>query len=146
MEFDEITARFVLSALPADELPAVAADALGAGYDSPSLRELAGAVGADAERLRNLFKQSLYELGIAVPSPSEAGLTLARRIARDIARGAVTPYDGAKQIWTRIYTRFPQLTELRPFVGFASEYEDDETHRDDYARLIIEESQNLLAR
>lgn len=145
MELDQLTAMYVLGALPADELPAAAADALEAGHDSPSLLQLAGADGADAESIRNLFNKSLDELGIPIPSPSEAGLALARRIAGDIARGTVAPYDGAKQIWAKVYTRFPQLTELRPFVGFASEYEDDEAHRDDYSRLIVEESKKLLA-
>lgn len=145
MELDQLTVMYVLGALPADELPAAAADALEAGHDSPSLRQLAGADGADAEGIRNLFNKSLDELGIPIPSPSEAGLALARRIAGDIARGTVAPYDGAKQIWSKVYTRFPQLTELRPFVGFASEYEDDEAHRDDYSRLIVEESKKLLA-
>jgi hypothetical protein len=127
------------------DLPAAAADALEAGYDSPSLRQLAGADGADFESVRNLFSQSLDELGIPIPSPAEAGLASARRIAGRIVRGEVAPYDGAKQIWAKIYTRFPHLKELKPFVGFATEYEDDEPNRGDYFHLIVEESKKLLA-
>ncbi|HWB20196.1 MAG TPA: hypothetical protein VG711_07850 [Phycisphaerales bacterium] len=145
LELDQLTAMYALGVLPVDVLPAAAVDALMAGHDSPSLRQLAGADGADAESIRSLFNRSLDELGIPMPSPSEAGLTWARRIADDIVRGTVTPYDGAKQIWVKVYTRFPQLTELRPFVGFASEYEDDKAHREDYSRLILDECKKLLA-
>jgi hypothetical protein len=145
MELDQLAAMYVLGALPADELPAAAAEALEAGHDLPSLRQLAGADSAEAESIRSLFNKSLAELGIPVPSPSEAGLALAQRIAGDIARGKIAPYDGAKQIWAKIYTRVPLLAELKPFVGFASEYEDDEAHREDYSRLIVEESKRFLA-
>jgi hypothetical protein len=145
LELDELAVMYVLGELPVDELPSAAADALEAGYDSPSLRQLAASSGADAEKIGDLFKKSLDELGIPIPSPSEAGLALARRIARDVVRGTVAPYDGAKQIWVKVYTRFPQLKKLRIFVGLASEYEDDEAHREGYSFDILGECKKLLA-
>ena len=145
LKLDQLAAMYVLGTLAAGDLPAVAVDALEAGYDSPSLRQLASTSRFDTDGLGNLFTKTLNELGVPIPSPSEAGLELARRIAESITRGTVSPYDGARQIWEEVYTRFPQLAELRPFVGFASEYEDDEVHRDVYSNLIIEESKKLLA-
>ena len=100
--------------------------------------------GADLDRIRRLFDK-LHESGIRIPSPAAAGLAFAHRIADDITRGTITPYDGAKQIWAKIYTRLPELSVLTPFVGYASEYEDDGGASDDYSRMIIEESKKLLA-
>jgi hypothetical protein len=143
MELSRIAEMYALGKVPIDDLPAAAIEALEAGLDSPTLRQLAGADGADAETIRNLFSKSLGELGIPIPSPSEAGLAFARHIAGEIVRGVLAPYDGAKQIW-HIYTRFPELGRLRIFVGMASEYEDDETHRENYSRSIVEESRKLM--
>ena len=146
MELIEVAEMYALGAMLAEELPTAAADALGAGYDSPALCQLAGAHGADAESIRKLFRKSLGELGIPVPPPSQAGSAMARRVAGAIASGAVIPYDGARRIWWEIYARFPQLKELRPFVALASDYEDDEADRANYSRMIVEESKKLLAR
>jgi hypothetical protein len=144
MDLSQIAELYVLGTFPVDDLPIAAQDALEAGQDSPALRRLAGADSADLDDIRRLFQKALDELGVRLPSPSEAGLAFARRIAGDIARGTIPPYDGAKQIWAKVYTRFPHLNMLRPFVGFASEYEDDVAHREDYSQLIIEESKKLL--
>jgi hypothetical protein len=113
--------------------------ALEDGCDSPTLYLLAAAEGSDSDHLRRLFLQAIRELGIAVPSPTEAGLSTAESIAEDVLKGKVPPYDGAKLIWDEIYTRFPELIELRSFVGLASEYEDDERHRAEYEGDILAE-------
>jgi hypothetical protein len=144
MDLEGLAEMYVFGTLPVERLPAAAADALEAGFDSRSLRQLAGSDGDDPESIRSLFRRALNELGVRLPSPSEAGLSIARRIAGDIARGSVGPYEGARQIWWKIYTRFPQLVELRGFVGYASEYEDDPANREDYSRLIVELSKRLL--
>jgi hypothetical protein len=144
LEIAHIVERYVLGVFPVNDLPAVAMKALDAGFDSPSLPQLAGSQGADSDDIKRLFHKILSELDIKMPSQVEAGLSMACDIARDILKGAITPYEGAKQIWWDIYTRFPQLTELRGFVGFASEYEDDDRHRQEYSRLIVEECKELL--
>jgi hypothetical protein len=143
LEFTEIIDLFVLQTFPPERMPAAAADALEAGLDSRSLRQLAGADPADTEEIRKLFDRTLDELGIKKPLPVEAGLAWARRIAGDIVRGAIPPYEGARQIWGKIYVRFPQLKELIGFVAYASEYEDDASHGKDYSRLIVEEAESL---
>jgi len=139
-----ILARHVLGFLAVEELPRIALDAILAGYDSPSLRQLAGTSEHDKEEANRLFAKSIRELGFQVPPASEAGLTLARNTAREVLSGAITPYDGAKLIWDRVYTRLPELKQLRLFVGLASEYEDDIKHRGEYDRQIIEECRSLV--
>ena len=138
--------RYVLGDVLADDLPAVAREALADGHESASLRQLAGATGLDMHELRGLFSKALDELGLPLPSTSEAGIEVARSIAEDVIDGRTNAYQGAKRIWREIFTRFPGLTQLKPFVGFASEYEDDEKHRDEYARLIVEECRILAGK
>jgi hypothetical protein len=144
MEMDQAAEMYAIGIISAEDLRATAASALEGGYDSPTLRRLAAAEEDDMDEIRRLFVRSLDELGIQLLSPPEAGLAFARRIARQMISGAVAPYDGARRIWAAIYTRFPQLKELTPFVGLASEYEDDKQNRDEYSRQILAESQKLL--
>jgi hypothetical protein len=135
---------YVLGQLPTEELPAVALQAFEDGYNSPSLCLLAGAAASDSQQTRELFLRALIELNLNLPSLHEAALAYAREIANDILRGIISPYDGAKKIWSEVYTRFRDLKQLKVFVGLASEYEDDETHRDAYTSLIVEECRVLL--
>ena len=144
MNIDTILARHVLGLLPVDELPGMALDAMQAGYDSPGLRQLAGISKHEGDEAHRLFAKTIRELGLPVPTAPEAGLTLARNTAREVLSGAITPYEGAKRIWDQVYTRLPELKQLRPFVGFASEYEDDIEHRDDYSRRIVEKCESLI--
>jgi hypothetical protein len=142
----EITARYAAGLLPVQDLPAAALEAVEAGFDSPSLVQLAGLEGEDPGETKRLFDGALNELKLTMPTPAQAALSIARETAEEIVRGEVLPYEGAKRIWHQLYARFPQLDELKPFVGFASEFEDDESHRTEYGQLIIEEAKNLLAR
>jgi hypothetical protein len=43
------------------------------GYDSPALRELAGADGEDTQQLRRLFERAFSELEVNLPEGSESG-------------------------------------------------------------------------
>ena len=144
MNTDTLLAKHVLGLLPVEALPGIALDAIQAGYDSPSLRQLAGASEYDTEEAHRLFGKAIQELGLPIPQAPEGGLTLARDIAREVVSGAIAPYEGAKRIWDQIYTRLPELKQLKPFVGLASEYEDDLEHRDGYLRQIIEEAKSLI--
>lgn len=139
-----LLAQYVIGSLRVEELPRFAAEALVEGLDSPSLRQLAGAGEEDAEECWMLFHRVIRELELEVPSPDAAGLVLARDIAEEVVSGTLSPYVGAKRIWSGIYTILPGLSQLRPFVGFASQYEDDVSNRDRNARLILEECVRFL--
>jgi hypothetical protein len=146
MNIDTILARHVLGLLSVDELPGIALDAIQAGYDSPSLRQLAGTSEHESEEAHRLFTRTIRELELPVPPAPQAGLMLARDTAREVLSGAITPYEGAKLIWDKVYTRLPELKQLTPFVGLASEYEDDPDHRDEYSRRIIEKCESLVGK
>ena len=145
MQLKEAILVYALGGLFSDALPTVGLDALEAGYDSPSLRQLAGCGRADPPQMvRNLFERSVSELGLVIPTPPEAGLATAKIIAQEVLAGRCEPYDGARRIWG-LRSRFPELKQLTVFVGLASEYEDDEVHRDGYVRGIMEECRRLSA-
>ena len=136
---------FVLEQVLADDLPGMASNVIqNCGSDSPALYELADAKGKDTESIRKLFLRAVGELGVTLPSQEMAAMTFAREIARKVVERTLTPYVGARRIWREIYTRFPELHQLRVFVGLASEYEDDESHRDEYSQMIADECKNLL--
>lgn len=145
MKLDQAVEMYVAGALPANELPHAALESLASGLDSPALRQLAVATGESTSAIHVLLEKSLEELGAKMPSPSEAALAWATRISKAIIDHKIDPYVGAKQIWRDIYTQFPRLTQLRHFVGYASEYEDDELRRPENARLIMEECRRFLA-
>jgi hypothetical protein len=138
-------AQFVLGDMLTEDLPLLGQQLLCDNFDSPSLRQLAASSGDDSEAIVRRFTGAMDELGMAVPPPSGAGLVVARSIAEHILAGQITPYDGARRIWSKVYTRFPQLKELLPFVGLASEYEDDEKHRAYYVTRIVECARELVA-
>jgi hypothetical protein len=136
---------YVLGHTSAEGLPDAAVAALQEGFDSPTLRVLAGSDGEPGDELERLLRKALSELVISFPTPAEAGLSLARHVAAEVVRGLTSPYEGARRIWWDVYNRVPQLDVLRVFVGLASEYEDDQAHQEEYAQDIIEECRNLLA-
>ena len=107
------------------------------------MRQLAGADAGDPDEIRRLFEKSLRELGLSVPSQDEAGLVIAKSIAHDVLSGSVKPYDGAKRIWG-LYAKNPNLPGLRPFVGLASEYEDDPQNRGAYENEISKACRSLI--
>jgi hypothetical protein len=145
MKLKDAANAYILGDVSADDLPAVAVQALEDGYDSLALRQLALAGQLDSHERRVLFCRALEEVGLSIPSRREAGLAAARSIAEGILNGTTMPYPGAKEIWSKVYTRCPELAELKAFVGFASEYEDDDRHREEYVRLIVEECKALLS-
>ena len=144
MKLTRAVNEYALGKLSEKLLPQIACDALEDGYDSPSLRQLAGTQISDQDNARKLFEKCLIELAMVLPSQVDAALQGALQIAEDVVNGIVAPYEGAKQIWTHIYTQFPCLIQLRGLVGYASEYEDDEKHRLEYEQLIVEECKQLL--
>ena len=129
--------EYVLGKVLPEDLPDIAVKALEENLRFELARELAGGQGCDTRELHALFRRAIDELRLPFPSPIDAAHSMACSIADEIVDGKVSPYVGAKRIWSERYTRYPSLSDLRVFVGLASEYEDDETHRDGYAKEIV---------
>src|SRR5262245_50935256 len=93
------TANLVLGLSVSSRLPRRAEEWLLEGYDSPSLRMLAGLTEKDIDQAVPLFKKAVMELGWPLPDRLEAVKSLSRQVARQILSGEVQPYEGSKRIW-----------------------------------------------
>jgi hypothetical protein len=144
MDLDVAAARMVLGKLTSEEAIAEASSALDRGIYSEALGLLLYAEPVWSE-VGPLFSRSLSELGIRVPTRERASLVLAREEARRIVSGEVSPYDGARRIWWEVANEEGASPSLLAFVGYASEWEDDQVHRPEYDALILEEARCLVA-
>jgi hypothetical protein len=72
-----------------ERMPYVAAELLASGYDSPLLREAAGASAADSREARRLFIEALQELGVW-RDQEQAELCEAASLARSFTRGEIS--------------------------------------------------------
>jgi hypothetical protein len=125
----------------------VAAEALAAGDDSPTLRLLATLSDPRREEVLALLDKLFDEMGGPRLTPESAARQIACSVAADIVNGTVAPYDGAKIIW-KVATRLRplRLPELDPFIYAASEWEDRVEDRGLFDRAIVDSANELLAR
>jgi hypothetical protein len=135
-------ARFVMGEVRTDEVPDAAAGLIVSGFDSPSLRELAGADRWDGEQVRRLFLDALAEMGRRAPSPSEARRAVAETWIREMASGATDPYTACRRIWQEVWNVGDQDDDLTPFVDLADDWEDARSEE----RPGIEEEMRAAAR
>lgn len=78
----------------------IAAEALAAGLDTPTLCELAGwPRHADTRDIRDAFEQALSESGIELPDPDLARLHALRRMAARFVEGEIALDDMAGDDW-----------------------------------------------
>jgi hypothetical protein len=148
LRFAAVLRQFDL--LPSSDLPRLAMLALEAGLDSSSIRELAGELHPTWADSGPLFDLVLHDFGIVAPTQPEAAHALAHHYAEQIISGALTPYEGARNIWRRVANHFYDDREhwqrYSIFVGLASEWEDYAPGRRDYERQIRDEAAKLLNR
>lgn len=139
-------AKLALDLMPAGSLPDVATAAPVDGCDSPSLVLLAGLAKAEVDEANALFKKSLEELNISVPSDRDAVLVLTRQIALGILDGTTNPYAGARRIWDLSLRVAPQqqLPELDTFIYAASEWESRPADRNIFVQGILAGAQELV--
>jgi hypothetical protein len=140
-----IEASLRLDLIPPDEVVDWATERV-ASTDSPGLALLAGMhKPVRRDDVISVLRDIAGEEHLAWPSDLEAGLTVAKHIARRVVDGNLEPIDGARIIWWKVSTRTPELRErLIQFVGLASEWEDSPAHRVEYDQDIREASVNLL--
>ena len=148
LDVELLAVRWVRDELPSEDLPALAANAMVTGCDSPSLRLLAGVVGRPTSaEVQGLAERCLHEFGIELPTLEETSSWLVNHWLKLIRKGVTTPYRGAAEIaslsgewWNQ-----PCWIQLRPFIGLASEWDDHPDHRDEFDQAIRDEAAKLLA-
>ncbi|MER6106300.1 hypothetical protein ABT115_29515 [Streptomyces sp. NPDC001832] len=88
----EVACRYQADEIRPEDLPMIAAEALAAGLDTPTLCELAGLPrNADARDIRDAFEQALSEAGIALPDPGLARRHALRRLAGRLINEEIAP-------------------------------------------------------
>jgi hypothetical protein len=107
-------------------LPDLAVEAMLGGWDSPSLRLLAGmAPRADARDIRDTFLSAARELGRELPGHNDAVKRLVNLYSSEIVEGQFTPYEGARLIarlgYDRLY-RVADQDEVLTFVALEDEH------------------------
>jgi hypothetical protein len=83
----------VLGMIGAEEIIAIATDALVLGSDSPSLRELAGTSTYDVDDVPRLLEQTARELGFRELTKEEALRVVSADMCQQITSGEVRPYE-----------------------------------------------------
>jgi hypothetical protein len=147
-----ILARWVLGELPPEDVPPLAVQALLRGCDSPSVAVLAGLNRPTLGDIEVELRDLLLELRISRPSQRAALKAMVDHVAHGIVAGTVAPNQGARQIWAyenELDSAWnePALREqFRPFVGLASQQEDDPDHASQYDAEIVGEAQALIER
>jgi hypothetical protein len=125
INIEEITARWTLEQITGTEIPGIATQALVDGYDGPALRVLAGTIAPALRDSTHLFETALEELHAPRMTRKDAAYILALKVAGKILNQTVTPYEGAKAIWSQFAVEVrPDDHGLDPFVYWADEFEE----------------------
>ena len=144
---DLFVAKWYCSKVGPEDMPAFAADALEAGFDGPSLRQLAGLIKPTSRDVGDLFERALHEIGtVSVHSEEQAIVFESRQIAMAIVEGRIEPiYAGDLLASYAMRLRYPdflvgffQLADLPRWGEYAPT-------REKLARDIIAEARQLLA-
>jgi hypothetical protein len=109
-----ISVQFELDEIGSERLPDIAVKLLEAGYDTPSLRLVAGDMHPEMAETGPTFADALRELGVGV-TLREAWLLRAESVAHAITVGTIAPIDGACDLYSLDH-RVHALPELQPFL------------------------------
>ena len=104
------------------DLTELATDALAVGWDTPSLRVLAGEdPSAYFLDLGDLFARALRELGRPAPSPARARWLFIQYLCWLMVTDQVSPLDGGKRLERIHYWEPPEVDELAHVSGLVDE-------------------------
>jgi hypothetical protein len=122
--FKKHIADYVLGNVSLSSMPEAAVHALVEGYDSPSLKMLAGESSTNSNpfEIKELFQHALTELGLSTPSVNEAAHTLVCYWVKRIVDGSVSPHEGASHVLNDAYrrTNYPKEKVIGEALGISS--------------------------
>jgi hypothetical protein len=100
-----LAARWAVHDLYGEDMPAIAADLLEAGYDAPAIRRLAGEMHVrSSSEVESLTVRMFSDLGVRYPlSETEANLIVSRQIAREAIAGIRNPWAAASKLEISIW-------------------------------------------
>jgi len=96
---DRVAARWYAGKIDESDWPAIAQDALEAGFDGPSLRRLAGLENVSHWEFSKHIEQALEEIGAKKLNANEAFDWCARDICREIVNRTRDPIKCADELW-----------------------------------------------
>jgi hypothetical protein len=144
-----LLARWQLDELGSEEVPRLATEALEAGCDTPTLRQLAGIEGSCRAEVEELLPRFLREVRAERPTTDDAVKAMVDQCARQVVRGELAPSVGATRLWLRshhFYGNDRIWEQLSPFVALASELDDWPDGRAQLEADIVREAAALLDR
>ncbi|MEU8679318.1 hypothetical protein [Streptomyces sp. NPDC048560] len=137
----EVACRYQAHEIRPEDLPMIAAEAIAAGLDTPTLCELAGLPrNADTREIRDAFEQALSEAGIELPDPGLARRHALRRLAARLIHGEVEAADLTSNDWWDTEAETDEestLVALIPQCGCCIEYASGLDHRTWVSELRI---------
>jgi hypothetical protein len=97
LSLEMFVARFVCRDIHGEDTPSLAADLLEAGYDTPSLRRLAGEMHVENHADASEYVDRIaHEAGFPVPFPlRKAQMLVTRHLARKVIAGQLDPWRAA---------------------------------------------------
>ena len=101
---------------------------------------------ASVEEVSGALAKVLANRELEVPTWSCAAKFAAMEITSAMVAGAMEGIEGARRLWSIARLEPSIEPEVRGFIGLASEWEDDESHRIDYEQDIITEAAVFLQR
>ena len=113
MNKDLILAAWSLDLLRSEELPEAAMILMESGFDSPSLRVMAGQQRPTIREVGTLFDDCLTELDLELPAREVAAICLGQFYAGEIVSGRMEAFSGAGKLF-ELSCRV-ELEALSPF-------------------------------
>ena len=148
MDPHDLQARWQLHEILPEDVPAAARALLEAGFDTPSLRVLAGLTSPTSADLHPWIDRYFSEAGLPTITDDEARWRHVRGTAHGIVTGAITPREGATVLW-HLCTDLGLPESLHRFVYLAADYgegpEDSDTEAAWFDAEIIKGARELLA-
>jgi hypothetical protein len=101
-----LAARWAVHDLYGEDMPRIAADLLEAGYDTPTMRRLAGEMNVSSSSdVEVLVERMFREFAVRYPlSQTEANMFVSRQIAREVIAGIRNPWAAANKLEISIWS------------------------------------------
>jgi hypothetical protein len=131
MSIELIAVRWTCHDLYGEDMPQIAADLLEQGFDSQSLRRLAGEIEATCSAdVEPLVANAVREFGFPYPMPEEqARLIFARQLARQVIAGQRDPWPAAYDLECIMRAAYPANEDLASLFGLNDEWKWNEQER-----------------
>jgi hypothetical protein len=140
-----IAARLSLGRIQGQELPGLATQLLTAGYDTLSLRDLAGEAAPTLQEWGDRFAEALTQAGAPSLTREQAKRVLLRATSADIAAGRVAPETGATQLAT-LWIEFPADRDLGRYYALVDDWLEFDEQRETLASDIRAHAQAIVNR